>query len=183
MARSHGVGSLLFGDQLAHPVERDAGLLATREHAANHARQEAQPSEIGREQRERAEIERPGRDRSGAHEQHETQADVGRTLAERHHALFEDTVAHGRVATAFDEHAEAAQHRLGRVVDLDGRGRCHHVAEQPGDVLGRLTVGAAILLDPRVEHPGRDADAEQRDDQHGRSVGRRRRRARTRRSR
>ena len=78
----------------------------------------------------------PGRDRSGAHQQHQTEPDVGGALAERLHALFEHAVANRGVPAPFDEHGESAQHRLGRVVDLHRRRRRHHVAEQAGDALG-----------------------------------------------
>ena len=161
-----GVRRLLVGDELAHPVERDPRLLAAREHPPDHPRQETQPAEVRGEQRERSEIERSGRDRTGADQQHEAQTDVRSTLAERHHTLFEDAVTDRGVTPVLDEHTQAAQHRFGGVVDLDGRRRGHHVAEQPGDALGRGAVGRPVLLDPRVEDPRRDADAEQRDDQH-----------------
>ncbi len=86
------------GDELAHAVEGDAGLLAAGQHAPDHPRQEAEPAEVGDEQGQRADVERAGRQGAGADEQHEPEPDVGGALAERHHALVEHAVADRRVA-------------------------------------------------------------------------------------
>ena len=56
------VGRVLVGDELAHPVERHTGLLAPRQHAPDHPRQEAEPAEVRDEQRQRADVECTGRD-------------------------------------------------------------------------------------------------------------------------
>ena len=100
-------------------------------------RQEAQPSEVGGEQGKRADTEAPAGDRRGADDQDETEADIGRAVAEGEHALAEDAVANRCFTAPLDEPLEPGKEVLGGAVDLDGRGRRHHVADEPGDVTRR----------------------------------------------
>ena len=50
-----GVRRVLVGHELAHPIERHAGLLAASQHATDHPGQERQPTQVGGEQSEVAE--------------------------------------------------------------------------------------------------------------------------------
>ena len=171
------------GDELAHAVDGDRRLLAAGEHAPDHPRQEAEPAEVGDEQGQRLDVERARRQRPGADEQHEPEPDVGGALAERHHALVEHAVAHGRAPAVVDEAAQPGEHGVGRVVDLDRRGRRHDVADETGDGRRGLAVVGPVPLDAPVERLRREHDADERDQQHGRAERRRPSRAGTRRRR
>ena len=171
VALAHGVVDVGLGDEHAHPVEGDAGLLAAGEQAPDHPRQEAQPAEVGGEQRERADGEAAVGDRRGADDEHDAEADVGGAVAEGEHALAEHPVAYRRLAAPLDEPFEPGEEVLGGAVDLDRGRRRHHVADESGDVTRGEAVGLAVGLDPAVGEAGHEHDADHRQQQHRRGPG------------
>ena len=161
------LSSSLVGDQSTHAAERDPGLLAASQHPADHARQEAEPTDVCGEHGELADVERARRQRPGRDQQHQAQADVGGALAERLHAVVEHAVADGGVSPRLDQAVQVGERGLGGVVHLHGGGGGHHVADEPADGAGGLAVGGAVALDAGVEHSGGDGDGGERQQQDG----------------
>ena len=97
------VADLGVGDEHLHSIERNRDLLATSQHSSHHAWQEAQPSEVCREDRQLADAELPGRHRARSGEQHQSESDVRGALAEGPDAFVENAVAHGSSAPFVDQ--------------------------------------------------------------------------------